>query len=439
MQKHIVLIFYYYFCISKRILTFDILFINYINKKEKPTMKKAILAILCAISATVTMAQTNPKSGYVITNSGDTIRGIIDLRTNERLSKQCEFWANGEKEGKTYKPGDIEGFRFDNNGKYFVSRRLNVTGEPGLYFAEYMVQGKMNLYCVAYSQNEYFFFEREDGEMALLSNKTMSFTSNSEALASNKTLKQKKQEEYGKVKLLLKDSGKAVVDMDDEYLTRKKLVNVVRDYHNDVCTDGSHCMVYEYNDKNDKGTVHFKGFASFQYYSSLQTGNQAWDDANYTGATYEIGLGMEFDFERVAKGFSAEFDFGLTPKYSSTDNIKAKLTNVTSRYDRTMLNFSLGAVKRFGTGKIQPLIRGGLFVVLETGLNEKLTYSSSSSTIRVNEDWENCLSHHYGLYLGGGVQIPAGKHAVRVHADFYKGIEKSQEMNKFGLTAEFIL
>ena len=198
-------------------------------------------------------------------------------------------------------------------------------------------------------------------------------------------------------------------------------------------------MVYEYNDKNDKGTVNFKGFAGFQYYSSLQTGNQAWEEANYTGATYEIGLGMEFDFERVAKGFSAEFDFGLTPKYSSTDNIKAKLTNVTSRYDRTMLNFSLGAVKRFGTGKIQPLIRGGLFVVLETGLNEKLTYSSSSSTIRVNEDWENCLSHHYGLYLGGGVQIPAGKHAVRVHADFYKGIEKSQEMNKFGLTAEFIL
>ena len=402
-------------------------------------MKKVILSILCAISATVTMSQTNPKSGYVITNSGDTIRGIIDLRTNERLSKQCEFWANGEKEGKTYKPGDIEGFRFDNNGKYFVSRRLNVTGEPELFFAEYMVQGKMNLYCVVYSQNEYFFFEREDGEMALLSNKTMSFTSNSEALASNKILKQQKQEQYGKVKLLLQKSGRAVVDMDDENLTRKKLVNVVRDYHNDVCTDGSHCMVYEYNDKNDKGTVNFKGFAGFQYYSSLQTGNQAWEEANYTGATYEIGLGMEFNFERVAKGFSAEFDFALTPKYSSTDNLKSKLTNVKSRYERTMMTFSLGAVKRFGTGKIQPLVRGGLFVVLESGLKEKLEYSSSSSTVCVNEDWENCISHHYGLYLGGGVQIPAGKHAVRVHADFYKSLEKSQVMNKFGLTAEYIL
>ena len=62
------------------------------------------------------MAQANPKSGYIITNSGDTIRGIIDFRTNERLSTQCDFWANGETEGKNYKPGEIEGFRFDDNG-----------------------------------------------------------------------------------------------------------------------------------------------------------------------------------------------------------------------------------------------------------------------------------------------------------------------------------
>ena len=82
--------------------------------------------VLLAISAIVTMAQTNPKPGYVIKNNGDTIRGNIDFRTNEKLSKQCVFWADGESGGMTYKPGDIEGFRFDNGGKYFVTRRLNV-------------------------------------------------------------------------------------------------------------------------------------------------------------------------------------------------------------------------------------------------------------------------------------------------------------------------
>ena len=35
--------------------------------------------------------------------------------------------------------------------------------------------------------------------------------------------------------------------------------------------------------------------------------------------------------------------------------------------------------------------------------------------------------------------LKVGKHAVRVHADFYKSLEKSQVMNKCGLTAEYIL
>ena len=137
-------------------------------------MKKSLLILYSLFfSVVLSMAQTNPKPGYVITNNGDTIKGIIDFRTNEKLSRQCDFWANGGSEGKTYKPGDIEGFRFDEGGKYFVTRRLTVAGDTQLYFAEFMVQGKMNLYCVAYNSDEYFFFEREDGEMAQLTNRSL--------------------------------------------------------------------------------------------------------------------------------------------------------------------------------------------------------------------------------------------------------------------------
>ena len=151
------------------------------------------------------MAQTNPKPGYIITNAGDTIRGTIDFRTNEILSKKCVFWANGEGESKTYSPGDIESFRFDHNGKYFVTRRLNINGDPQLYFAEFMVQGKMNLYCVADKYVEYFFFEREDGEMALLTNRSM-LTSSS--LQREKDNLQEVKEQYGKVKPCCRTRGK---------------------------------------------------------------------------------------------------------------------------------------------------------------------------------------------------------------------------------------
>jgi hypothetical protein len=312
-----------------------------------------------------------------------------------------------------------------------------VTGEPELLFAEYMVQGKMNLYCVAYSQNEYFFFEREDGEMALFSNKTLSSTSTFNALENQKALKQEKQEQYGKVKLLLKDSGTAVVDMDDEYITRKKLVNVVRDYHNDVCTDGSKCVVYEYNDKNDKGTVHFKAFAGFAYYAKEKTAYQIYEDTNYKGSAFEIGLGMEFDFERVAKGFSAEFNVAFTPKYRSTQNFELdRNRTIKSIYEKKIFTFSLGAVKRFGSGKIQPLVRGGFFAVLHSGLKETNQLNNYSAH---PVDWTNCYSNHYGLYVGAGAQMPVGSHSLRLHADLYKSIEsKSADMTKLGITAEFV-
>ena len=159
------------------------------------------------------MAQVNPKPGYVITNTGDTIRGIIDFRTNQILSKKCVFRANGENESKTYLPGDIDGFRFNHNGKYFVTRRLNIYGEPQLYFAEFMVQGKMNLYCVADKYDEYFFFEREDGEMAQFTNKSIISSS---TLHEAKDQLVEQREQYGKVKILLKDSKKAIDDLDKE-------------------------------------------------------------------------------------------------------------------------------------------------------------------------------------------------------------------------------
>ena len=203
-------------------------------------MKKIILFALLAVSATMAMAQINPKSGIIITNSGDTIRGIIDFRTNETLSRECEFWAEGESKGKTYKPGDIEGFRFDGNGKYFVTRKLNVDGKPRLYFAEFMVKGMMNLYCVVENSDEHFFFEREDGEMAKLTSRAFHTTSTLQEVQ-DKMLE--KKEQYGKVKYLLRDSWTAIEDMNKPEVSRKQLVNVVRDYHKDVCTDGSTCMV----------------------------------------------------------------------------------------------------------------------------------------------------------------------------------------------------
>ncbi|MBR5653434.1 MAG: hypothetical protein IKX22_05070 [Prevotella sp.] len=398
-------------------------------------MKKFFFLFMLAFSATATMAQTNPKPGYIITNSGDTVRGNIDFRTNESLSRQCVFWANGGSEGTTYKPGDIEGFRFDNNGKYFVTRRLALFGDPQLYFAEFMVQGKMNLYCVVFNRDEYYFFEREDGEMAQLTNRAFLTTS---SLENEKDKLEEKKEQYGKVKVLLQDSWKAASEMTGSDMTRKQLVKVVRDYHNDVCTDGSSCVVYEYNEKTDKSKTHIKAFTGFSYYSTERTVKQNLQDESYHGGAFEIGLGVETEIERVMRGGSVELGIAYSPKTRFEHDVMVRGGQEPSHtvYERSRATAALGVVKRFGKATIQPLVRGGGYYVLHWGNKESRFYQSKQI---VDVEWEN--TSFFGLYLGAGIQMPVGKHYARLHADFYKSIASASKGNmvKWGITAEFAL
>ena len=50
---------------------------NHTTVKLELMMKRIILFVLLAISATATIAQTNPKPGYIITNSGDLVAILL--------------------------------------------------------------------------------------------------------------------------------------------------------------------------------------------------------------------------------------------------------------------------------------------------------------------------------------------------------------------------
>ena len=397
-------------------------------------MKKTLFILYSLLfTAALSMAQTNPKPGYIITNTGDTVRGILDFRTNDLLSKKCVFKANGESESKTYNPGDIESFRFDHNGKYFVTRRLNVFGEPQLYFAEFMVQGKMNLYCVADKYNEYFFFEREDGEMAQFTNKTL-ISSSTLHEAKDNLLEQREQ--YGKVKILLQDSKKAIDDMDKKIdMSRKNLVKIVRDYHNDVCTDGINCMVYEYKEESDKVKNHIKVFAGYAYFSHERTVNQNLPDETYHGGAFELGFATEMDIERMMKGGSAEIGLSFSPKakFEHETMVRGAHEPSLTTYEKGRVSCYIGALKRFGHGSVVPIVRGGGFYVYHFGNHETRIYQNNKI---VDMDWESTA--HFGLYLGAGVQMAVGKHVARLHGDCYKSVGKGNMM-KWGVTAEFVL
>lgn len=67
----------------------------------------------------------------------------------------------------------------------------------------------------------------------------------------------------------------------------------------------------------------------------------------------------------------------------------------------------------------------------------------AEETIRLNDNAPSVTlsvnSTHYGVYVGGGIQMPIGKHYTRLHADLYQALElkKFGEMTRIGITAEF--
>lgn len=168
-------------------------------------------------------------------------------------------------------------------------------------------------------------------------------------------------------------------------------------------------MVYEYKEESDNVKAHFKAFVGYAYYSTEKTDNQHFMGENYSGSAYEIGLGVDIDLERIMKGFSVELGFAFTPKYESSHEIKTNegyYRKCISKYEKSMLTISVGALKRFGNGNIQPLVRGGGFVVVHMSTKEEYTYYKDniySPKEPHNMTWNNTT--HLGAYLGAGVQM----------------------------------
>ena len=287
----------------------------------------------------------------------------------------------------------------------------------------------MNLYCIVENSDEHFFFEREDGEMAKLTSRAFRTTSTLQEVQ-DKMLE--KKEQYGKVKYLLRDSWTAIEDMNKPEVSRKQLVNVVRDYHKDVCTDGSTCMVYEYDEKSDKEKYYFKFFTGFAYYSREKSCLEYLPSKSYTGCAFDFGIGVELNIGRTLKGGSLELGLAYSPKNRTERNIEffggQRQYRMEYEYKGRFV-LSLGLVKPFGKGKIIPFVRGGGICVVDMGERET-SYTGS----HVYEAAYLGTTSYLGVYLGGGAQMAVGKHFARLHADLYVD---AHTMTKWGITAEF--
>ena len=90
-------------------------------------------------------AQSDFRPGYIITNSLDTLPGLIDYRGEIRNMKVCTFKENKAAPAREFNPGDIYGYRY-NSGKFYITKKIKTEEFSEPVFVEFLLKGISNLF-----------------------------------------------------------------------------------------------------------------------------------------------------------------------------------------------------------------------------------------------------------------------------------------------------
>jgi hypothetical protein len=202
-----------------------------------------ILALISRVSG-----QTDYRPGIVILMNSDTLEGEIDYRGDLVMSSECRFKSQtGEK--SVFKPGEINSYRFDENGKYYISKVF----EGDTFFMEYLINGEMDVFFLRNEGADRYFVEKDSFPL--------------KELPYEKGVREKNGRSYSYKSTIHKGILK-IYTQDAPQLTKKleqlgepdhsNMVKLAKEYHNIVCKDDE-CIIYE------------KRKARFQFALELQT------------------------------------------------------------------------------------------------------------------------------------------------------------------------
>lgn len=323
-----------------------------------------IIIILCGFYA---RSQSNYLPGYIITNTNDTINGLIDYRNDIKNSKICNYKANISSFSTEYKPFDIKAYKFD-NGKYFISKNIQQkdTQTTSALFVEYLVDGIVDLYSYADLEGVHYLISKPDSSLIeLTNNETIKYYG-------NKKLLTKSNAHIGLLKAAFNDCLELHKEINNASLTHKSLISITKSYHEYKCSD-KECIIYE--KKASRVELKFAPYIAINY-SKLkieekpQSSNFEFDPIIQPA----IGITIEAFFPRIRDKISLLISTEYAKQYYY-GFVEINVPN--KRYKDLHLNFSeqsllLSTKYTYPKGKFRPTIAfgGGLSLILNKKVKE---------------------------------------------------------------------
>jgi len=406
----------------------------------KRTLSTSLFFLLLS---NICFCQNDWVSGYILKNTGDTIRGFIDNRDSKSNTKQCYFKAEKKGDVQIYTPQELSGFRFQ-DGKYYISKTIKEQEAGKQVFLEFLIHGKINVYHMKDDQDRYFvekdsiIYELKNTEVLKHINYPGSSNENNYSIQSTE-----KKEYIGLLTALLKDA-EIQQDILKCELRTKSLIKIAREYHEKVCSDEK-CIIYE---KASKPMHVNLGILAGVSINTLDFGEEV--VSNFGPGSF---LGLRVEFENALEwqeNLSVVLDLTLQHytnytlrandaninHYINYNNVAYSLNNSSevSVGNRNRLNVNINTIAlkipltlnyTFSKGKFRPYAGGGIENIFILSQNENFVYKKFYDVLN-----QSIPSYQIGLVgRAGSKYLLKNNHLL--YAELNYEISKSLNINRF--------
>jgi hypothetical protein len=360
-------------------------------------MKRGLFILTLLINFSLIEAQNDFRQGFIILNTGDTIFGKIDFRSDLSNGTHIFFKKDSISISMEYTPDLISAYRFLND-KFYISKKVKVGKVERPIFLECLISGRVNVYFsvqegepidinkLGGTVNEGHYYIEKDTLIREIDNnsimsKDMQYTYNT-------------NQYKNMLKVYFSDYPDIFKEVDKLGFNKKSLINISKKYNEAVCKD-KQCVVYE------------KPFAKRIYQFGFETG--------YEFSKLDYYINRELSFETNDK-----YDFNIGAFCTSNlDNDYRYILQLNLKYREQeynpkngFLNLNPGNYKyklssfisdlllkyRFSLSRLKPnIFAGGSFGEIidnQYDFPNKGMYSGN---------WANNDKFLYGLFLGTGI------------------------------------
>jgi hypothetical protein len=361
------------------------------------------LSAVMAFSFLVLEAQTNFQPAYYITHNQDTIYGEIDNRGDLKNGSICEFRTDPNAENTQFEPGDIYAYRFI-DGKYYISTELNVDGELKVVFAEYLVNGVLDLLYHRSINNDHYYMEAKNGDWLELTNKDI------QLMRDGVSYTRKSNQYKGMLRANFSEYPEMQKEIDKASFKHQSLIKLTKQYHDYSCTTGEECIIYE--KQPPVVGLHVAPMAGFGLNWLSVPSHPQYGSFSFTQSN-DLLLGMRIKV--TLPRLNDKLSFLLIPEYGRSyfysqfeEQLASQVDQFTEIHShRSYISTALGMQYTFPRGKLRPTISLGPLMAYHTEFDFRIRKEvAGSTTVETREIITEIPGDAaFGGFLQGGIEI----------------------------------